>query len=78
MKLKKLLKVLRPYQYIKVIRIENDTMKFGEIIHLNNFPKDCSELEYTVVTVHTTTGLVNNKVVDYLNIIIVKEVTKID
>lgn len=78
MKLKKLLKVLRPYQYIKIIRIENDAMKFGEIIHLKNFPKDCSELEYTVVTVHTTTGLVNNKVVDYLNIIIVKEVTKID
>lgn len=70
MKLKKLLKVLRPYQYIKVAQYENDKLIFDDIIFTKDFSADKEKLDYKVLTVFSSTGAINNQAVDYLQIII--------
>ena len=82
MKLKKLLKVLHPFQYIKITRIENNSIKTGNVLFAKNFPKDSTDLGCRIKSVVTKIGRVGDSdagyITDYLEIYIEIGGNKID
>jgi hypothetical protein len=74
MKLKTLLKVLRPYQYIRITQSDKKgSLDFGKIILVRNFPTDSLEMNCKVLAVISNIGHVQETTIDFLSIIIEKE-----
>lgn len=82
MKLKKLLKVLPPFQYIKITRIENNSITTGKVFYAKNFPKDSTDLDCKIKSVVSRNGKVEDSIAryitDYLEIYIEIGGNKID